>query len=151
MSEPEAAEASSAPSDIFRPALGAAVNAFVAARNARVLLDTPGRLGANAVARTRPISGARRASGKAQAKMEQAAHELEQARDRWGALMRGLADDLDLGSEELIQMTESAAIEISIQNALSALEAGLAAAHVRPDPKALALLQEALTLLRRTR
>ncbi len=135
-----------------RLALEAAVEAFVAARAARRGLDNPGRLGANAVVRSRPISGARRASAKAQSAMERAAAGLEQARDRWGALMRGLAADLDLGPEDLVPMAEATAFRFAILDATQILRAALEAAtlaqgvdHPRSSAvrRALELLEEA--------
>ena len=62
-------------------ALDAAAEAFAAARSARRLLDGAGRRGAAAVNRSHPIPGARRASTKAQASLEDAARKLEEARD----------------------------------------------------------------------
>jgi hypothetical protein len=134
---------------VTRPALEAAVEAFVAARAARRLLDNPGRLGANAVVRSRPISGARRASAKAQSAMERAAAGLEQARDRWGALMRGLAADLDLGPEALVPMAESTALRLAILDATQILRAALEAAASIPETGQTpsAAVQRALTAL----
>ncbi len=125
------------------------MEAFVAARTARRILDNPGRLGANAVVRSRPISGARRASARAQSAMEQAASHLERARDRWGALMRGLAADIDLGPEDLIPMAESTALRLAILDAVQILQAALeAAASVsEADQRLGTVLRQALTVL----
>ncbi len=133
MSEPEAVEAAPQTDDVVLAAMQAAVRAFVAARDARVLLDTPGRLGANAVSRSRTISGARRASHKAQAKVEGSARQLEEARDRWGALARGLAADRDVEPEQLASLISTAASELSLQDAVAALRRGLAAAVAGSD------------------
>ena len=130
-------------------ALEAAVDAFVATRAARRILDNPGRLGANAVVRSRPISGARRASVKAQSAMEQAAAQLERARDRWGALMRGLAADLDLTPEELVPMAEASALRLAILDASQILRTALEAADRLGDPEdpSRRTLQDALAAL----
>jgi hypothetical protein len=104
------------PSDVdHKPdALMAAAEAFLAARSARRLLDEAGRLGAAAVVRSRPIPGARRASSKAQASLEESAHKLEEARDRWAALMRGIAVDLNIDPEQLADQVEAHAFEIAL-------------------------------------
>ncbi|MHB8323156.1 MAG: hypothetical protein ACYDHB_01825 [Candidatus Dormibacteria bacterium] len=133
MSEPEAVEPAPQTDDVVLAAMHAAIRAFVAARDARVLLDTPGRLGANAVSRSGTISGARRASNKAQAKVEGAARQLEEARDRWGALARGLAADRDVEPGELARLVGRATTELSLQDAVTALRRGLAAATAGPD------------------
>ncbi|MHB1501701.1 MAG: hypothetical protein ACYCYK_11150 [Candidatus Dormibacteria bacterium] len=112
----------------------AAVEAFAATRTARRQLDNPGRLGADAVVRARPISGARRASARAQTAMEMSAAQLEKARDRWGALMRGLAADIDLGPEELVPRVETAAIRLAVLEAQQALGAALESARALPSP-----------------
>ncbi len=108
-------------------ALEAAVAAFAAARSARILLDSPGRLGADAVQRSQPISGARRASRKAQSEVAESAQRLEHARDRWGALMRGLAADLDLPPDQLVSRVEDAAARIALRDAATLLGAAAVA------------------------
>ena len=108
-------------------ALEAAVAAFAAARSARMLLDSPGRLGADAVQRAQPISGARRASRKAQSEVSESARRLEHARDRWGALMRGLAADLDLPPDQLVSRVEGAAARIALRDATTLVSAAAAA------------------------
>jgi hypothetical protein len=115
-------------------ALVAAAKAFAATRAARRMLDTSGRLGADAVGRADPISGARRASRKAQAAMEDAAQQLEKARDRWGALLRGLAGDLDLSPEALVELVEATALEMALADATQALDVAVAAARSAKDP-----------------
>ncbi len=148
ISTPTPEPAASPPTEL---ALEAAVEAFVATRAARRILDNPGRLGANAVVRSRPISGARRASIKAQSAMEQAAAQLERARDRWGALMRGLAADLDLSPEELVPMAETRALRLAILDASQILRAAMeAAARLGnlDDPSSRAI-QDALAALQR--
>jgi hypothetical protein len=107
-------------------ALEAAVAAFAAARSARILLDSPGRLGADAVQRAAPISGARRASRKAQAEVTESAQRLEHARDRWGALMRGLAADLDLPPDRLVARVEDAAARLALRDAATLLSTAAA-------------------------
>lgn len=123
-----------ADSRTLREALDAAVGAFTAARSARMLLDVPGRLGADVVTRTRSIGGARRASTKAQAAMELAAHKLEEARDRWAALARGLAADLDMPPETLVELVEGRAYHISRQELLTILELWAASADTAAAP-----------------
>ncbi len=104
-------------------ALEAVVRAFVASRLARRLVDQSGEVGALAVQRCRPISGARRASNKAQVALEEAARDLEQARDRWGALARGLGADLAIIEEELAERTRAHVLELALGQALRSLEA----------------------------
>lgn len=111
------------PDPIVAGALEAAVAAFAAARSARILLDSPGRLGADAVLQAQPISGARRASRKAQGPLADSARLVEESRDRWGALMRGLAADLDLPAELLVARVERAAARLAIRDALTLLRA----------------------------
>lgn len=123
-----------APSDPHRAALLAAIEAFAASRNGRRLLDNSGRLGADAVSRARPIPGARRASHRAQTALEEAAVQVERARDRWGALMQGLADDLDLGPQDLVPMVNDSAARLAVQDARAATGAALAAARAAGDP-----------------
>ncbi len=123
-----------ADSRTLREALDAAVGAFTAARSARMLLDVPGRLGADVVTRTRSIGGARRASTKAQAAMELAAHKLDEARDRWAALARGLAADLDMPPESLVELVEGHAYHISRQELLTILELWAASADTAAAP-----------------
>ena len=108
-------------------ALDAAVAAFAAARTARILLDSPGRLGADAVQRAQPISGARRASRKAQAEVAESAQRMERARDRWGALIRGLAADLDLAPDQLVSRVENEAARLALRDAVTLLGAAAAA------------------------
>lgn len=108
-------------------ALEAAMAAFAAARSARILLDSPGRLGADAVQLAEPISGARRASRKAQGEVAESAQRLEHARDRWGALMRGLAADLDLPPDQLVSRVESAAARLALRDAATLLSTAAAA------------------------
>lgn len=115
-------------------ALDAAVAAFAAARTARILLDSPGRLGADAVQLAQPISGARRASRKAQSEVAESAQRLERARDRWGALMRGLAADLDLAPEQLVSRVENEAARLALRDAATLLGTAAAAlASLGPD------------------
>lgn len=108
-------------------ALQAAVAAFAAARSGRILLDSPGRLGADAVQRAQAIPGARRASQKAQAEVAESARRLERARDRWGALMRGLAADLDLAPERLVSRVEGEAVRLALRDAATMLGTAAAA------------------------
>jgi len=131
-------------------ALAAAAEAFAAARSARRLLDGAGQRGANAVNRSHPIPGARRASNKAQASLEEAARKLEEARDRWGALMRGIAADLAIEPSRLVTMVEEYAMGIALEELEEALrgarEAAASLGGSRPD--ALAAAESALQLLR---
>jgi hypothetical protein len=115
-----------------------------------MMLDTSGRLGADAVGRVAPISGARRASHKAQAALEEAAQELEKARDRWGALMRGLAGDLDFSMDDLVELVESAALELALSEAVHALDMAAAAARATrdADPVTVAAIVAAAARLR---
>ena len=110
-----------ADSDPKPKALAAAAEAFAAARSARRLLDTAGRRGAVAVNRSRPIPGARRASAKAQASLEESARKLEEARDRWAALMRGIAVDMDIAPDDLVQRVESYALILALDELESSL------------------------------
>jgi hypothetical protein len=119
-----------------RDALVAAAKAFAATRAARRMLDTSGRLGADAVGRTASISGARRASRKAQAAIEAAAQQVEKARDRWGALLRGLAGDLDVTPEALVELVEAIALDTALADAAQALDVAAAAALSAGDPAA---------------
>lgn len=66
--------------------------------------------------------------------MEVSAAQLEKARDRWGALMRGLAADMDLGPEELVPRVEAAAIRLAVREAQQALRAALESAVALPGP-----------------
>jgi hypothetical protein len=66
--------------------------------------------------------------------MEDSARMMEAARDRWGALMRGLAGDLDLGQEDLVELVETAALELAVADAAAVLELALAAARAGKDP-----------------
>ncbi len=149
MSGPELAESGTDEQDQVLAAMEAAVLAFVAAREARILLDTPGRLGANTVTRVRAISGARRASNKAQAKVEAAAKAMEEARDRWGALARGLAADRDVTPHDLSVLIGRAAAAMSLQDAVAVTRRALASALEAPDPEAarVAKLRAALRAL----
>jgi hypothetical protein len=133
-------------------ALEAAAEAFAAARGARRLLDTAGRRGAAAVQRSQPIPGARRASVKAQASLEESAHKLENARDRWAALMRGIAVDLSLEPEELVGRVESYALDLALEDLeVSLLACREAATSVGADvTEALETAQTALRLLRKS-
>lgn len=108
-------------SDPKPEALAAAAEAFAAARTARRLLDTAGRRGAVAVNRSRPIPGARRASAKAQASLEGSARKLEEARDRWAALMRGIAVDMDIAPDDLVRRVESDALTLALDDLESSL------------------------------
>ncbi|HEY6537422.1 MAG TPA: hypothetical protein VI138_00070 [Candidatus Dormibacteraeota bacterium] len=131
-------------------ALEAAAAAFAATRTARRLLDAAGRRGALAVNRSRPIPGARKASGKAQAKLEDSAQSLEGARERWGALMGGIATDLDISTADLAARVESHAFLAALEQ----LEACLAACREaagdldRAALEALDLAQAAVLRLR---
>jgi ketopantoate reductase len=130
-------------------ALDAASQAFAASRSARRLLDGAGRRGAAAVIRSQPIPGARRASHKAQAALEECARKLEEARDRWAALMRGIAADLNLEPALLVEKVEKYALEIAIEETAAALanarDAATALGSVAPE--ALAMAQAALDQL----
>lgn len=140
------------PESPFPAALEAAVRAFASARSARILLDSPGRLGADAVTRTQAISGARRASQKAQAGIVESARRLEEARDRWGALMRGLAADLGVSPSELVPRVERSALELALTDAAALLRAASAAAASLAGgeaPRGLGQLQAMLTELSR--
>jgi len=132
-------------------ALAAAAEAYAAARTARRLLDGAGRRGAAAVVSSRPIPGARRASAKAQASLEESARKLEEARDRWAALMRGIAVDLDIEPEQLVELVERYGLAIALEQ----LEAALLACReartelAKPQIEALDAAQAALALVRR--
>jgi hypothetical protein len=144
---------SDAPSDAVDPqpaALEAAAEAFAAARSARRLLDGAGRRGATAVNRSHPIPGARRASNKAQASLEEAARRLEDARDRWAALMRGIAADLGVEPSRLVSMVEQYGMGIALEELEDALLGARDAAASRggSEPDALAAAETALQLLR---
>lgn len=152
MSEvPDPGAAGGASANPQRSALLAAVEVFAASRNSRILLDIPGRLGADAVGRARPISGARRASRRAQAAMEEAAAKVEKARDRWGALMGGLAADLDMTQEELAQILGDTAARLAIHEARAAIAAALGATRAAGDdhPERVGALEDALSALNR--
>ena len=60
--------------------------------------------------------------------------QVERARDRWGALMQGLADDLDLGPQDLVPMVNDSAARLAVQDARAATGAALAAARAAGDP-----------------
>ena len=144
---------SDAPSDAGDPqpaALAAAAEAFAAARSARRLLDSAGQRGANAVNRSHPIPGARRASNKAQASLEEAARKLEEARDRWVALMRGIAADLAIEPGLLVSMVEEYALGIALEELEEALRGARDAVTALggSGPDALAAAESALQLLR---
>ncbi|MGH7705393.1 MAG: hypothetical protein ACRENY_05950 [Candidatus Dormibacteria bacterium] len=131
-----------------RVALEAAAAAFASAQAARRLLDGPGRRGAAAVNAAQPIPGARRASGKAQARMEESARRVEDARDRWAALMRGIAVDLDLAPELLSEIVQRHSLAVSLDLLEEALRAcrdsapGLAPSELTAWDAAQAVLQE---------
>ncbi|MGC1184213.1 MAG: hypothetical protein WBA31_03555 [Candidatus Dormiibacterota bacterium] len=131
-------------------ALAAAAEAFAAARSARRLLDTAGRRGAVAVNQSRPIPGARRASAKAQASLEESAHKLEEARDRWAALMRGIAVDMSIAPEDLVQRVESYALGLALDDLESSLLAcrDAAAALGQDVSQALETARTAIRLMR---
>jgi hypothetical protein len=131
-------------------ALAAAAEAFAAARSARRLLDGAGRRGADAVNRSHPIPGARRASNKAQASLEEAARKLEDARDRWAALMRGIAADLAIEPSRLVTMVEEYAMGIALEELAEALRGArdAAASLGGSGSDALAAAESALHLLR---
>jgi hypothetical protein len=143
---------SDAPSEEVDPqpaALAAAAEAFAAARSARRLLDAAGQRGANAVNRSHPIPGARRASNKAQASLEEAARKLEDARDRWAALMRGIAADLAIEPSQLVAMVEEYAMGIALEELEGALQGARDAAATRGGSghQALAAAESALQLM----
>ncbi|HUY24944.1 MAG TPA: hypothetical protein VMV09_06535 [Candidatus Saccharimonadales bacterium] len=144
---------SDAPSEAGDPqpaALAAAAEAFAAARSARRLLDSAGQRGANAVNRSHPIPGARRASNKAQASLEEAARKLEEARDRWAALMRGIAADLAIEPSRLVTMVEEYALGIALEELEESLRGARDAVSSMggSGPDALAAAESALQLLR---
>lgn len=144
---------SDAPSEAVDPqpaALAAAAEAFAAARSARRLLDGAGRRGANAVNRSHPIPGARRASNKAQASLEEAARKLEDARDRWAALMRGIAADLAIEPSRLVAMVEEYAMGIALEELAEALQGArdAAASQGGSGHEALAVAESALQFIR---
>ncbi|MFZ0995834.1 MAG: hypothetical protein WAO09_07650 [Candidatus Dormiibacterota bacterium] len=146
---------SDAPDDLVDPqpaALEAAAEAFAAARSARRLLDVAGRRGAEAVNRSRPIPGARRASNKAQTSLEEAARKLEDARDRWAALMRGIAADLAIEPSRLVTMVEQHGMAIALEELEAALRGArdAAAAQGGSHAPALTAAESALQLLRST-
>jgi len=130
--------------------LEAAAQAFAAARSARRLLDVAGRRGANAVNRSQPIPGARRASNKAQASLEEAARKLEDARDRWAALMRGIAADLAIEPGGLVTMVDRYGMGIALEELEEALSdvRDAAASQGGPEAQVLAAAESALELLR---
>ena len=144
MSEPERD-----PVDPQHGALEAAAQAFAAARLARRVLDGAGRRGAAAVNRSRPIPGARRASNKAQARLEDSARKLEDSRDRWAALMRGIAADLNIEPSQLVATVEQYALEIALEELEAALLAAseAAASLAAPLPGALEATRRAILLL----
>jgi len=131
-------------------ALDAAAVAFAATRTARRLLDGAGQRGAAAVIRSRPIPGARRASTKAQASLEEAARKVEESRDRWAALMRGIAVDLEIEAEQLVELVERYALTIGLEQLEAALLACREAATAlgTPQVEALETAQRAVHLLR---
>lgn len=135
--------------DTQRAALEAAAQAFAAARSARRFLDGAGRRGAAAVKRSRAIPGARRASNKAQTNLEDSARKLEAARDRWAALMRGLAADLNIEPSLLVAAVERYALDIALEELEAALLGARDAAALLggAPPEALAASQRALLLL----
>jgi hypothetical protein len=144
---------SDAPDDHVDPqpaALEAAAEAFAAARSARRLLDVAGRRGASAVNRSHPIPGARRASNKAQASLEEAARKLEDARDRWAALMRGIAADLAIDPSLLVTMVNRYGMGIALEELEEALGGvrDAAASQGESDSQVLAAAESALQLLR---
>jgi hypothetical protein len=144
---------SDAPSEEVDPqpaALAAAAEAFAAARSARRLLDGAGQRGANAVNRSHPIPGARRASNKAQASLEEAARRLEDARDRWAALMRGIAADLAIEPSRLVAIVEEYAMGIALDELEGALQGARDAAATRGGSghQALAAAERALQIMR---
>ncbi|MGH7643146.1 MAG: hypothetical protein ACRENX_09075 [Candidatus Dormibacteria bacterium] len=145
MSEPGAE-----PVDPQPAALYAAAEAFAAARMSRRLLDGAGQRGAAAVIRSRPIPGARRASIKAQTSLEEAALKLEEARDRFAALMRGIAVDLEIEAEQLVPLVERYGLAIALEQLEAALQAcrEAAAALASPQIEALDAADAAVRLLR---
>ncbi|MHB8313190.1 MAG: hypothetical protein ACYDD0_07830 [Candidatus Dormibacteria bacterium] len=148
---PDPPPAGDAIPDPHRAALLAAIEAFAGSRSGRRLLDNPGRLGADAVSRARPIPGARRASHRAQTALEDAAARMERARDRWGALMQGLADDRDVSQQDLVSMVNQSAARVAIQDARAATGAALAAARAAGGPYlgCVKALEDALAALNR--
>jgi hypothetical protein len=144
---------SGAPDDRIDPqpaALDAAAEAFASARSARRLLDVAGRRGANAVNRSHPIPGARRASNKAQTSLEEAARKLEDARDRWAALMRGIAADLAIEPSRLVDMVDQHVMGIALEELEEALRGARDAATSQGGsaPQVLAAAESALQLMR---
>ncbi|HVB54220.1 MAG TPA: hypothetical protein VNF24_08550 [Candidatus Acidoferrales bacterium] len=131
-------------------ALEAAAEAFAATRTARRLLDGAGQRGAAAVNRSRPIPGARRASIKAQTSLEESALKLEEARDRFAALMRGIAVDLEIETEQLVDLVEQYGLAIALEQLEAALLAcrEAAAALATPQIAALDAAEQAVRLLR---
>lgn len=131
-------------------ALAAAAEAFAAARMARRLLDGAGQRGAQAVVRSRPIPGARRASAKAQTSLEESARKLEEARDRWAALMRGIAVGLGLEAEDLVRLVEPYGLAVALDQLEAALLACREAGATLTDPQvgALDAATEALRSIR---
>ncbi|MGH7611291.1 MAG: hypothetical protein ACREN4_04660 [Candidatus Dormibacteria bacterium] len=130
-------------------ALEAALLALGAARSARRLLDPAGRLGAAAVVRARPLRGARRASNKAQAAIEESARKLEESRDRWGALAQGLLTDLELSQAEMASRSALATLPGALDNLREALLSLLDAAAAAPRGIPSGLVEEARALLER--
>jgi hypothetical protein len=138
------------PVDPQPAALEAAAEAFAAARKARRLLDVAGQRGAAAVNRSRPIPGARRASVKAQTSLEQSARKLEEARDRWAALMRGIAVDLEIEPDQLVETVERYDLALALEQLEVAIAAcrEAAASLETPQIDALKAAELAVRLLR---
>lgn len=84
--------------------------------------------------RSRSIPGARRASTKAQISLEGAARKLEDARDRWAALMQGIAIDLNIESAALVEQVEALALAVALEQLEDALLACRAALTDRGGP-----------------
>ncbi|MGH7640543.1 MAG: hypothetical protein ACREOL_06510 [Candidatus Dormibacteria bacterium] len=129
------------------PAWEAAAGAAAATEATRRLLDLAGRRGATTVNESRSIPGARRASTKAQIRLEESARKLEESHQRFAALTNGVALDLGMaedGDRELLsKLRLTVAVEF-LEESLRLCEESLA------DPEAMAIARAALDRLRAT-
>ncbi|MGC2191927.1 MAG: hypothetical protein WA751_06310, partial [Candidatus Dormiibacterota bacterium] len=82
--------------------------------------------------------------------LEESALKLEDARDRWAALMRGIAVDLEIEAEQLVKMVERYGLSIALEQLEVALLACREAATTLAVPQidALEAAQAAVRVLR---
>lgn len=75
---------------------------------------------------------------------------MEESRDRWAALMRGIAVDLEIEAEKLVELVERYALTIGLEQLEAALLACREAAIGlgTPQVEALDAAQQAVHLLR---